>query len=755
MSAMMFAWIIPVFPLAAFILIAFGGYRNHRFSQNAAVLGVFSSFIAFQLIFWITLGQGQTIEAGSYSIQWINLGFSQLRLGTYIDANSALMMFAVPIVCSLVFIYSIGYMHGDASYSRFYAYVSLFAFAMLGLVICDNLLALFVFWEIMGTCSYLLIGFWNNKPKPMAAALKAFFVTKIADIFMLLGLLILYSETGTLAYRDLFQTEVLHELAITPSYFQGISAATLISLLLFAGTVGKSAQFPLHVWLPDAMEGPTPASALIHAATMVSAGIFLLIRMFPLLHMSQALPIIATVGTITAIFAAVIAVTQDDIKRVLAYSTISQLGYMVAAVGVGAYKASLFHLLTHAFFKALLFMAAGSVIHGVEHGYHVARGHAVPTDGSDTFFANSMLQMGGLLQRMPVTAVTYFVGGITLAGFPFITSGFWSKDAILTQAWYANRQVFWTLAAAAGLTAFYTMRQLCLVFLGNPRTQASYYARENPNTMLIPLLVLAFFSLVVGWVGIPDGFPLLSRIVPDFIGSLFESPIFHASLEADVLTVGVQHSSGNFAWIPMLVGIALPIIGFTIGWLLYGRVPLEAGDEEPLEEMMASIRFKWLFRLIQNRLFIDEIYTFIFIKPFIALANLTSTLDAKFVDQIVITVARIGAGVSAGVQKVDDTILNPDLSKIKELSLSQLFEWVDKYMIDEFINILGFIGEFISTIFQQIDERLLDGLLRRISSGAQSIGSYVRRLQNGLISDYLWNAFLMVLLLIAAISLLQ
>ena len=754
MHVMMFAWIIPIFPLMAFTFIALGGYRNHRSSHNIAILGVLSSLIAFQVIFWINLGSAQPLQSAAISIPWLSLGSGELRIGTYIDANSVLMLFAVPIVCLLVFIYSIGYMHKDNHYSRFFAYVSLFTFAMLGMVLCDNLLALFVFWEIMCTCSYLLIGFWNEKPKAIAAALKAFFVTKIGDILMLLGLLILYTEAGTLAFRDLFQNQMLHNLATTP-YIQGMTVATVVSLLLFAGTIGKSAQFPLHVWLPDAMEGPTPASALIHAATMVTAGIYLIIRIFPLLQISQTLPLIAGLGTFTALFASVIAVTQDDIKRVLAFSTISQLGYMVAAVGVGAYKASLFHLVTHAFFKALLFLAAGSVIHGVEHGYRVARGHAVPSDGSRAFNANSMLQMGGLMRNMPVTAIAYAVGGFTLAGFPLITSGFWSKDAILTQAWYQNPQVFWILAISAGLTAFYITRQLCLVFLGNPRTQSSYNAQENPNTMIIPLLVLAFFSLVVGWVGIPDGFPVLSRFIPDFIERLFESPMFFQNADATALSASVSHISGHFAWLPVIIGIVFPAIGFALGWLLYGRNPLEAGDEDPIEATMKFLRIKWIYQFVQNRFYLDEVYNLVIVKPLSALANVAASFDSNVVDWIVLTVGRVGAGFSIGARKLNDSIFDPDLSDLKTISLTNILEWIDGYIIDEIVNIVGFLGEFVSRLFQQIDRRLIDGFVKRIAELAHTLGLYVRKLQNGLLSDYLWNAFLMVLLIIATITFLQ
>jgi NADH-quinone oxidoreductase subunit L len=753
MSFVNYVWLIPLFPLLGFTLIVLGGYRNHKFSHTIAISGVLIAVILSQVIFWSLITQDKALEPGISTIAWFKLGSGEIRLGTYIDAKAAVMFIIVPFVCLIIFIYSIGYMHADSSYSRFFAYVSLFAFAMFGLVICDNLLALFIFWEIMGVCSYLLIGFWSSKPSANAAALKAFLVTKIGDIFMLLGLLILYSETGTFTYRALFQPDLLQFLA-SKQYIPGITVATVVSLLLFAGTIGKSAQFPLHIWLPDAMEGPTPVSALIHAATMVSAGIFLIIRMFPLLQVSQALPVIAIIGTFTALFASIIAIAQDDIKRVLAYSTISQLGYMVAAVGIGAYKAGLFHLMTHTFFKALLFLAAGSVIHSIDHGYHLARGHAVPSDDA-TFSPNNMMGMGGLLKSMPVTATAYITGAMTLAGFPLITAGFWSKDGILTEAWHLNQNVFWVLAVAAGITAFYITRQICLVFLGNPRTQSSHYARENNNTFLIPLLILAFFSLIVGWIGIPEGFPVLSKLIPNLYEMLYSAPAFIHTTDIANVVSGTLESTPSFSWFPMLIGIAFPVIGFLSGWQLYGRVPIEAGDEDPLLVFMAFFRMRWFYNLIQNRFYIDEIYQIIFIKPISANVDLTALFDNKIVDWIVLTVGRIGAGFSVGVQKLDDNVLDPDLSKINNLNLTSIVEWIDDYLIDEIVNILGFLGEIGSRLFHQIDERLIDGFVKGVAEITHSLGLSVRKLQNGLLSDYLWNAFLMVLLIIATISLLQ
>ena len=415
--------------------------------------------------------------------------------------------------------YPVSFQQGrDPRYSRFMAYISLFATGMLGLIVSNSLITFFIFWEIMGLCSYLLIGFWYEKPAARAANFKAFITTRIGDTIMFVGMMLLYfkSTPSSLQFSEILQVDNLHHLAeqmvTLPLLNIEVSWLALIAVLIFFGTVGKSAQFPLHVWLPDAMEGPTPVSAMIHAATMVSAGVFLVVRMFPLFYVAGevapgVLRFVAFIGAFTAIFASTIAVAQWDIKRVLAYSTISQLGFMIAALGIGAYGPALFHLITHAFFKALLFLGSGSVIHGVEHGFHHAHahgGHVIrmlrrtmrtlmsmagmmtlhtvmraaivrrPDGDLNPNDPQDMRNMGGLLGRMPITAWTFIIGGLALSGFPLLTAGFWSKDEILAFAWYGqNTWVFWTLGVAAFLTAFYTARQIGLTFLGSPRTEGA------------------------------------------------------------------------------------------------------------------------------------------------------------------------------------------------------------------------------------------------------------------------------------------
>ena len=615
-------WLLPLPPVLAFFLIVLFTNKSKALSHTIGVGAAALSWLGSMVVFFRAIGVehlGQHPFASA--INWLPTGDTWFKIGVLIDPVGAAVLFFVSITIFMIFLYSVGYQnfgqpkgdhdraglpphgatveeHGhkhvvpsvEPMYSRFFAFLGLFAFGMYVLVISDNLLTMFVGWEIMGLCSYLLIGFWYGKESARNAAIKAFMTTRVGDVFMLLGISFLYSATGTLSFRAIFNEEVLHHLATTPAWF-GMNVSGFIALLLFIGTVGKSAQWPLHVWLPDAMEGPTPVSAMIHAATMVSAGVYAVIRMFPLLTagwtegapLTTTMSIIAFIGAFTALFAATIAVAQNDIKRVLAYSTISQLGYMIAALGIGAYVAAAFHLITHAFFKALLFLGSGSVIHGMEHGVLHTGNHEV--DPQD------MYNMGGLRNKMPITFWTFLIGGFALSGFPLITAGFWSKDEIFADAFgNGHWAVFITLALAAFLTAFYTMRQITLTFLGEPRTKEAEHAQETPWTMTTPLAVLAFFAIVYGWVGIPEHFPLLGGLVPnwfhEFVGStLAEIP------------AGVEFSP----W-PLITSLVVALGGLLTGWLVYRNV--NSASEDKLQ-----------FPLLKNKYYFDEIYDFLFVKP--------------------------------------------------------------------------------------------------------------------------------------------
>ncbi|MDL1911328.1 NADH-quinone oxidoreductase subunit L [Chloroflexi bacterium CFX6] len=609
-------WLIPLPPVLAFFLIVLLTNKNKALSHTIGVGAAALSWLGSMIVFFRALGVEHLGEHPfESSIRWLPTGNSWFEIGVLIDPFGAAVLFFVSITIFMIFLYSVGYQnygqpagdhdraglpphgatveeHGhkhvvpsvEPMYSRFFAFLGLFAFGMYVLVVSDNLLTMFVGWEIMGLCSYLLIGFWYGKPSARDAAVKAFMTTRIGDVFMLLGIAYLYSATGTLTFREIFTEETLHALAGAQSGLLGLSVAGLIGLLLFIGTIGKSAQFPLHVWLPDAMEGPTPVSAMIHAATMVSAGVYAVIRMFPLTSLDPTtMTVIAFIGAFTALFAATIAVAQNDIKRVLAYSTISQLGYMIAALGIGAYVAAAFHLITHAFFKALLFLGSGSVIHGMEHGVLHTGNHKV--DPQD------MYNMGGLRKKMPITFWTFLIGGFALSGFPLITAGFWSKDEILADAFgHGHWAVFVTLALAAFLTAFYTMRQITLTFLGEPRTKEAEHAQETPWTMTTPLVVLAFFAVTYGWVGIPEHFPLLGGLVPNW---------FHEFVGS---TLAEHPEAVEFNIVPLLTSLVVALGGLFVGWLAYRNVRSVSED-------------KLQIPLLKNKYYFDEIYDFLFVKP--------------------------------------------------------------------------------------------------------------------------------------------
>ena len=457
------AWILLLSPILSAFLIALFFLKKPVEAAGIAIAACAVSLLAALAIVFNLISVPDPIR-------WIYIGDLHITLGMKIDNLAKIMLLVVTLVGFAVHLFSLGYMKGDPSFARYFAKLSLFMFSMLGIVVAENLVAMFIFWELVGLSSYLLIGFWNQRSVAAQAAKKAFLMNRIGDFGFLLGILIFWGITGTLFF-DLKTLPLLQESPWT----------TACALLLFCGCVGKSAQFPLHTWLPDAMEGPTPVSALIHAATMVAAGVYMLARVFFVLSASpMAMEVIAWVGITTALLAAVIATQQDDIKRILAYSTLSQLGLMVLAVGCGSWGAAIFHLATHAFFKALLFLGAGSVIHAMHHEQNIWK-------------------MGALRHYLPWTYLSFLIGAAALAGFPFITAGFYSKEAVLATA-YAHHPVFFVLAAiTALLTTFYMTRLVLIVFFGPIRSEAARHAHESPQVMLIPLFVLAIFSLIAGF----------------------------------------------------------------------------------------------------------------------------------------------------------------------------------------------------------------------------------------------------------------
>ena len=662
-------WLAPLPPLLAFGIIALFTNRYRQTSSTIAVVAMLTSCILSFIVFFNAVGMPDlgTNPIRSIPYPFIPTGDTTLNVGAVVDPLGATFLFMVPLTCTLIFIYSTGYMATDPLYARFFAFLSLFGGSMMGLVVSDNLLTLFVFWELMGFCSYALIGFFYRKPSAYRAAVKAFMTTRVGDMLFMLGMVYLYSVTGSLNFFDILHNEqVLDTLAHMPAVLGiGISAAGLIAILIFGGTVGKSAQFPLHVWLPDAMEGPTPVSAMIHAATMVSAGIFLLLRFFPLLQIggrdNPAFLVVGAIGAITALLGATIAVAQYDIKRVLAFSTISQLGFMVAAIGIGAYMAAVFHLLAHAFFKALLFLGSGSVIHGVEHGHaHVehahghtddeAPGHGEHAASAPEFDAQDMRNMGGLRKRMPITFWTFVAGGMALAGFPFITAGFWSKDEILADAFHGMAGgstlagiVFVVLAFSALLTAFYTARQISLTFLGEPRSEAAASASESVPSMTFPLIVLACFAVLFGFTNVPPEFPLLGPLFGSAAGWLrqFVGPQL---LELEPALA--------FNVVPLITSLVVALGGLGLGFWMYASKPLRAGQTDPIEKLGG------LFTFLHHRWYFDELYGAIFIGPLQWIAdNYSRIVDKGIIDSILEGVYKLGVLIARGFKEFDRVVI--------------------------------------------------------------------------------------------------
>ncbi len=714
------AFLLPLPPLLAFAVILLFTRRSRGLSTAVAVGMLALSFAGALILIGGALQSGNLADKPiTQSIVWIPgapaNGGGAIRIGVLVDGLTVLTLFFVAVTLLAIFLYSIGYHNFggpqgredipglpprgalveesgssvrvpsvEPLYSRFFAFISLFAFGMLLLVLADNLVTFFIGWEVMGLCSYLLIGFWFARERARRAAVKAFLVTRIGDVLMLLGLALCWQFSGSLSLREILGTANLARMAAAPSGVFGLSAAGLAALLLLAGTIGKSAQWPLHVWLPDAMEGPTPVSALIHAATMVSAGVYLLLRAAPLLSAagSPATDVAAFLGAFTALLAAAIALTQNDIKRVLAYSTISQLGYMVAAAGIGAYGAAAFHLAMHAFFKALLFLGAGSVIHGVEHG---AAHAGEPTDPQD------MRAMGGLAGRLPLTFITFLAGGLSLAGFPLLTAGFWSKDQILSSAFHSSPAVFLVLSVSALLTAFYVARQLTLVFLGRPRSAAAAHAAEPSRWMLAPLGALALFAIGAGWAGIPKDFPVIGGVIPDWIGRLVAgaaplSPARVASLvgaHSPICCALAAPEPPPFAMAVLAVSVAVSLGGLTLGWLTYRRY--RAGQKDPLEVVLGP-----LHGFLQAGLRFDDLYGIVFVAP---------------------------------VRWIADTLVS---------------DWIDGRILDGFLLVLGrAAGGLGRALRRWIDLPVINGGADRLAEGTKRTGGELRVLQSGRVQEYL------------------
>jgi NADH-quinone oxidoreductase subunit L len=602
----LYAPLIIALPILGLLVnILFGRRLGERFVSLVASSAVGFAFLVAVLQFLALQGhpEGTTIHVAD----WITIATLNVPWALKIDTLSATMMLMVTGVSTLIHIYAIGYMHEDVRfqgdpgrYPRFFIFFNLFVAAMMVLVSADNYLMMFVGWEGVGLCSYLLIGFWYEKGKDgignAIAGKKAFITNRIGDFGFLIAMFLIFGAVGSLQFEQVFHWAETNGMA-------NAGIVTAITLFMLLGATGKSAQLPLYVWLPDAMAGPTPVSALIHAATMVTAGIYMIARSAPLFAVAEtSAHVAALIGAATALFAATIAVGQFDIKRVLAYSTISQLGFMMAAVGIGAYVAGMFHLVTHAFFKALLFLSSGSVIQGIEHGHHDLEGHNAGEHGEE-FDPQDMRNMGGLRSRMPITFWVYLIGALALSGLPPL-AGFFSKDEILADASMENLAVYVMLAAAAFLTAFYMGRQILMVFFGKSRSEAAAHARENPPVMTIPLMILAGLAVVGGGLNLPGLHSLTTWL---------EHTIAH--VHATDFNVQVA-----------LTSVALALLAIAAAWLLYGRKTLTKGDRDPLRGILGPI-----FTGMENKWWVDELYEVLFIRTYVHLAHfLAETLDWRF-----------------------------------------------------------------------------------------------------------------------------
>lgn len=737
--------LILLCPLAAFAMFGLLSLakrsvpRQDYLSTAAMLIGLVCSLLLLQEV---------GPEPGPHTVEWISLGSVTFSMGFYLDSVTAIMLIVVTLVSSLVHIFSIGYMHGDPRYPRFFAFLSLFSFSMLFLVVSDNLLGIYIGWELVGLCSYLLIGFWFEKDSAANACKKAFLTTRVGDIGMFIGMMMLFTKFRTLS---LYGEGGIFALAanLTTGDMVWLSIA---GVLIFCGAIGKSAQVPLHTWLPDAMEGPTPVSALIHAATMVAAGVYLTARMFPILTETSSL-VIAYVGGITALIAATIAIVRFDIKRVLAYSTISQLGYMMLGIGAGSYVAGLFHLTTHAFFKALLFLGSGSVIHAFhamhahnhngahanhdaehehahEHGAHDDRGHThahgaqdlVHEHGSEIPPDQDMRNMGGLRRKMPITFATMLIATLSISGVPFIFSGFWSKDAILggvlgrAMEWGSvHHYVLFGMALfAAGITAFYMFRLIFMTFFGEPRNQEMYHmAHESPKVMTIPLIVLALLSFPVvntRWfndayvtppeqphlhapqhAGAVDNSRLTAqRRVPTTFFGISEAAAAEEG-EHDTHAAEGHHGHGPAHTIAIVLSICVAGLGILLSWLFYHKRTLSA-------ESVATA-FRPLYNLFWHKYYFDEFYNGVLVALTVWKARLFAQFDGSVVD-----------GIVNGIGLVTRDIL------------------------------AAFIGFF--------DNRVVDGIVNRVAQVTWTVGSRIRRIQTGAIQTYLFVVLAGIVVLI-------
>jgi NADH-quinone oxidoreductase subunit L len=683
-------WLVPVLPLlGAFVNGVFGLKIQRRFGETpihslAIMMPAASFFItAFYFVRMLVLPpESRQLLCQLYD--WIRIGDFNLPMAFWLDTLSAAMTLMITFVGTLIHIYSVGYMHKDPGYWRFFAYMNLFMFSMLTLVLGDNFILMFVGWEGVGLCSYLLISFWYQDLKNARAGMKAFVTNRIGDFGFIVGLFALlwalgggWSNSGyALLHPERLSLVFRHVQEFAPflvdQQIYGIAVPTFVCLFFFWGATAKSAQIPLYVWLPDAMAGPTPVSALIHAATMVTAGVYMVARLNFLFALSPvAMTVVAAVGALTAIFAATIGLFQYDIKKVLAYSTISQLGYMFLGVGVGAYGAGIFHLLTHAFFKACLFLGSGSVIHAMHHVYHKMNDHH--SDPQD------MRNMGGLAKHMPTTRWTYLAACCAIAGFPLM-SGFFSKDEILWKVFTnANTlipgQILWAVGAAAAiLTAFYMFRSYFMTFTGTFRggREAEMHLHESPKAITSVLKILGVLSIVGGLIGLPHLWHL-----PNWLEAWLE-PVFKASHEH----IHWHEYPAAAEWGLMLLSVFIALAGFYAAYLLFK----DARSKVPAEFVA---RYSKMHRIVFNKYYVDELYQ---------------------------------ATVIGG-----------------SMLFSKICGWFDQHIVDGLVNLVGYVGRFFSWLSGLNDNYVVDGAVNGVAAISSRLGGIIRRVQTGRIQTYLYG----------------
>ncbi len=689
--------IILGLPLLSFVIIIF---NQKRLQKHAHLIGLPILGTALALAIYICYTKLSGIPGTiNWSTKWVSFGNVpgvgewNLMTGIMIDNLTAIMLVVVTLISFLVHLFSSVYMAGDIRYSRYFAYLGIFTFSMLGIVIGNNLFALYIFWELVGFSSYALISHWYEKPGPQLASKKAFIVNRVGDVGMWTGLMLIFGTFHTFNFSDIFAA--IHH-GLPPSFsLLGMSpeaTLTAAGVLIFCGAVGKSAQFPLHVWLPDAMEGPTPVSALIHAATMVAAGVYLVCRIFPMLT-GDAMLVIAMIGGLTSFIAATTALTQNDIKKVLAYSTVSQLGYMIMALGVGAFSAGFFHLTTHAMFKACLFLGSGSVIHAMHHSLHHLHDHH--TDPQD------MRNMGGLLKKMPITGYTFIIATLAISGIPLM-SGFMSKDEVLAGATaYSQLQggiatlLPWIGFGVAMMTAFYMWRLVFMTFFGKPKDEKIYeHIHESPKAMVIPLIVLAGLSFWIwyganpidpanGWF-MKSWAPTPAQIVPVSTEAHFaHSTVTAVEKETSAPTAEnvhhaepmehqeiLEHKTHEVAGTGMIISILCAITGIALAWFMYLK-------NTALPDKLAKM-FAPLYKFSVNKWYFDEFYEFAFVGSFMLFARMCSWFDTNIIDGMVNGVGR-------------STVL-----------VSKIGGWIDKYIVDGLVNLTAGVTQLIGLGFRSV-----------------------------------------------------